>query len=50
MVDMTKCSSTECPWRYKCYRFTVQVGERQSWANLHEICELTDMSMFVAER
>jgi hypothetical protein len=28
----------------------VRTGERQSWADLHEICEITNMSMFVAER
>jgi hypothetical protein len=49
MQDIAKCSSEICAWRNKCYRYNVEPGEYQAWANLYDICKATSMSMFVEE-
>jgi hypothetical protein len=49
MTNTLLCISNNCPRKDRCNRHNIKPVEYQPWANLQDICKLTDMSMFSPE-
>lgn len=47
MVDITKCTGENCPLKDKCYRYTIPLGEWQSYTNFQYNHDKKDCEFFI---